>query len=149
MELTNEQRAIQVCQETMDSVNGILELFLQYAAMCLENEEYVNAINALLPFDNFLQIKEKNMYDNSLIESVGLSIMRMDFNPSVFSLGACLEIAEGKYNQTINTTILVSAGKTIEEIKEYVKTEDFVKQVRENFEKLIDISFCQTEWMFN
>lgn len=141
MELTIEQRAIQVCQETKDSVNGILEFFLQYATMCLENEEYVNAINALLPFDNFLQIKEKNKYDNSLVESMGLSIMRMDFEPSVFSLGACLEITEGRYNQAINTTILISAGKTLEEIKEYVKTGDFAKQVRENFEKLVDKSF--------
>lgn len=141
MELTNEQRTIQVCQETKDSVNGILVFFLQYAAMCLENEEYVNAINALLPFDNFLQIKEKNLYDNSLVESIGLSIMRMDFEPSVFSLGVCLEITEGQYNKAINTTILISAGKTLEEIKEYVKSEDFAKQVRENFEKLVDKSF--------
>ena len=141
MELTNEQRAIKVCQETMDSVNGILELFLQYAAMCLENEEYVNAINALLPFDNFIQIKEKNMYDNSLVESIGLSIMRMDFEPSAFSLGACLEITEGKYNKAINTTILVSAGKTLEEIKEYVKSDTFSVQVKENFEKQIECSF--------
>lgn len=141
MELTNKQRAIQVCQETKDSVNGTLELFLQYATMCLEKEEYVNAINALLPFDYFLQIKEKNLYDNSLVESMGLSIMRMDFEPSVFSLGACLEIAAGKYNKAINTTFLVSAGKTLEEIKEYVKTEDFAIQVRKNFEKQVDISF--------
>lgn len=141
MELTSEQRAILVCQETKNSVNEILELFLQYATMCLENEEYVNAINALLPFDKFLQIKEKNLYDNSLVESLGLSIMRMDFEPSVFSLGACLEIAEGKYNKAINTTILVSAGKTLEEIKGYMKTEEFAKQVRENFEKQVDVSF--------
>ena len=141
MELTGEQRAIQVCQETKNSVNGILELFLQYATHCLESEEYVNAINALLPFDHFLQIKEKNLYDNSLVESMGLSIMRMDFEPSVFSLGACLEIAESKYNKAINTTIFVSAGKTLEEIKEYVRTENFAKQVRENFEKQVDMSF--------
>ena len=141
MELTGEQRAIQVCQETKNSVNGILELFLQYATHCLESEEYVNAINALLPFDHFLQIKEKNLYDNSLVESMGLSIMRMDFEPSVFSLGACLEIAESKYNKAINTTIFVSAGKTLEEIKEYVKTENFAKQVRKNFEKQVDMSF--------
>ncbi|WP_413854800.1 hypothetical protein, partial [Candidatus Ruminimicrobium bovinum] len=129
------------CQETKNSVNGILELFLQYATHCLESEEYVNAINALLPFDHFLQIKEKNLYDNSLVESMGLSNMRMDFEPSVFSLGACLEIAESKYNKAINTTIFVSAGKTLEEIKEYVKTEDFAKQVRKNFEKQVDMSF--------
>ncbi len=40
---------------------------------------------------------------------------------------------------------LVSAGKTLEEIKVYVKTEDFSTQVRENFEKQVDISFFQTE----
>ena len=145
MELINEQRAIQVCQETKNSVNGILELFLQYAAMCLENEEYVNAINSLLPFDNFLQIKEKNLYDNSLVESMGLSIMRMDFEPSVFSLGVCLEITEGKYNKAINTTILVSAGKTLEEIKEYVKSDAFSMQVKENFEKQIEDSFSSQD----
>ena len=71
--------------------------------------------------------------------------MRMDFEPSAFSLGVCLEIAEGKYNKAINTTILVSAGKTLEEIKEYVNTEEFAKRVRESFEKQVDNSFILTE----
>lgn len=141
MELTNEYRAHRVCQETKNSVNGILELFLHYLTLYLEEEEYVDAINALLPFDNCVEIKEKNKYDQSLVKSMGISFMRMDFEPSVFSLGVCLEIAEGKYNKAINTTVFVSAGKTLEEIKEYVKTEDFAKQVRGNFEKQVDISF--------
>lgn len=145
MELTNEEKVIKVCQETKKSVYGVLKLFIQKVTMCLEKEEYVNAIKALLPFDYFLQIEETNLYDHSLVESMGLSIMRMDFEPSVFSLGACLEIAAGKYNKAINTTFLVSAGKTLKEIKEYVKTEDFAIQVRKNFEKQVDICFFQTE----
>ena len=144
MDFTNEQRVQRTCQETKNSVNGILELFLHYLMLYLEEEEYVNAINALLPFDNCVEIKERNRYDQSLVISMGLTVMRMDFEPSVFSLGACLEIAEGKYNKAINTTIFISSGKTLKEIKEYVKTEDFAKKVRKNFENQVDISFFQT-----
>ena len=122
MELTNEYRAHRVCQETKNSVNGISELFLHYLTMYLAEEEYVDAINALLPFDNCVEIKEKNKYDQSLVKSMGLTFMRMDFEPSVFSLGACLEIAEGKYNKATNTTIFFLFGKTLNEITTYVKT---------------------------
>ena len=141
MELTNEYRAHRVCQETKNSVNGILEFFLHYLTLYLEEEEYVNAINTLLPFDNCVEIKEKNKYDQSLVNSMGLIIKRTGLEPSVFSLGVSLDIAKGRYNQAINTTVFVSAGKTLEEIKDFVKTEDFAKQVRENFEKLVDKSF--------
>ena len=141
MELTNEYRAHRVCQETKNSVNGILEFFLHYLTLYLEEEEYVNAINTLLPFDNCVEIKEKNKYDQSLVNSMGLVVKRTGLEPSVFSLGVSLDIAKGRYNQAINTTVFVSAGKTLEEIKDYVKTEDFAKQVRENFEKLVDKSF--------
>lgn len=141
MELTNEYRAHRVCQETKNSVNGILEFFLHYLTLYLEEEEYVNAINTLLPFDNCVEIKEKNKYDQSLVNSMGLVVKRTGLEPSVFSLGVSLDIAKGRYNQAINTTVFVSAGKTLEEIKDFVKTEDFAKQVRENFEKLVDKSF--------
>ena len=141
MELTNEYRAHRVCQETKNSVNGILEFFLHDLTLYLEEEEYVNAINTLLPFDNCVEIKEKNKYDQSLVNSMGLVVKRTGLEPSVFSLGVSLDIAKGRYNQAINTTVFVSAGKTLEEIKDFVKTEDFAKQVRENFEKLVDKSF--------
>ncbi len=103
MEQTKEQRKMRTCQETKKSVSGKLELFLLDVALNLEDEECINTINALLPFDNFVQIKDRNLYDQSLVRSMGVSFMRMDFEPSVFSLGACIEIAEGKYNKAVNT----------------------------------------------
>lgn len=132
---------MQECIETKNSVNGIIEEYIWYVTMCLSNEDYIKAINGLLPFDKFVQIKLKNAYDESLVKSMGLSIMRMDFKPSLFSLGISLEIEKGMYNQAVDTVVFISACKTLKELREHVRTENFARQVKEYFERLVEQSF--------
>lgn len=132
---------MQVCQETKNSAYGILELFLHDVAICLDHEKYVNAINSLQPYKDCVRIKQENKYDQSLVKSMEFSIMRMEFEPSVFSLGIGLEIAEGKYNDVVAIKVLEPTFRTMEELSDYVQSEPFIAQVWEDFEKQIDISF--------
>lgn len=137
----NKQRAKQDYQQTKNSANLIIGEYTRYVLMCLNDEDHINAINSLLPFDKIVHIKLKNAYDESLVRSMGLTIMRIEFEPSVFSLGISLEVAEGIYNTPVNTIVLVSVCKTFMEMREYVQSDEFKKQVKETFLKLIENSF--------
>ena len=129
------------CQKTKDIVRNNIEDFVELVTKCLYNEDFVETMNALLPFDNFVQSKLQIEDDTSMVRSIGVSIMRMEFERPLFSLGINIEIAESKGNKAINSTILISACRTLEELREYTRTDDFIRHVKENFEKQIDSSF--------
>lgn len=129
------------CQQAKDIVNNMMDRYLSFVTLCLYNDRYTETINNLLPFDNFARAKLKQNNKASIIKSLGMSVMRMDFEPAIFSLGISIEIEEGKYNRGNETTILVTACRTLEQLREYVRTEDFENMVRGYFDKQIDISF--------
>lgn len=143
-----EQRiitSIQECQQTKNSVNGIIEDFLGYVTACLNHKEYEEAINDLRPSDKFTQIKLRNAYDHSLIDKIGVVIMRMESESPFYSLSVCIEITEGKYNQVLKATIPVLTCQSIEEMKMYVQTDDFMRLVKQIYEKQVEISFLKKE----
>lgn len=127
--------------DTKASVNYITEEFLRFVSICLNDEAFEVAVMALLPFDNSVQARLKNAYDNSLVKSMGVAMMRMEVEPQTFSLGVGIELEEGVYNEAVNAMTFVLAGKTIEETRTFVKTDSFSKLVKESFDKQVDISF--------
>ena len=128
-------------QQTKDTLTANTKEYLSFVVKCLHNEAYAEAVNNLLPFDNFAQARLRIHDDASALKSIGIAVMRMEFEPPVLSFGISIEIAEGENNQPVNTTILISAGKTLEELRTYVQTDHFLNQVKENFEKQIELSF--------
>ena len=143
MESTVEVKETKECLQAKDSVRNMMGRYLAFVTFCLYDEEYVDTMENLLPLDSFARAKLKVRGEAS-VNSLGLSVMRMDFEPSVFSLGISIEMAEGEINSELDTTILVSAYRTLEQLRDYVLTENFEKVVRDNFEKQIDISFAQS-----
>lgn len=135
------EKITQVCQETKNSAYGILELFLHDVAICLKNEEYVNAVNSLLPYKDCVRIEQENKYDQSLVKSIGISIMRIEFEPSVFNLGVSLEIGNGKYNDAVTITALEPTFQTKADLSDYVQSAGFIVQVCEDFETHINNIF--------
>ena len=131
------------CQQTKDAVSSNKEMFVEFAAQCLSCEKFIRAMNVLLPFDKVARMKMAN--DDSPIESIGLSVMHMDFQPSLFMFGISIDIIEGANNKAINTTIIISACKTLEQLREYVKSDRFSRQVRENFSKQIELCFSSQD----
>ena len=140
---TLEAKEMNLCQQAKDSVRNMMGRYLTFVNLCLYDERYTETMENLLPFDHFARAKLKLEGNEYNINSLGISVMRMDFKPSVFSLGISIEIAEGVSNSENNTIILISACRTLEQLRDYVQTESFEKVVRENFEKQIEVSFAR------
>ena len=140
---TLEAKEMNLCQQAKDSVRNMMGRYLTFVNLCLYDERYTETMENLLPFDHFVRAKLKLEGNQYNINSLGISVMRMDFEPSVFSLGISIEIAEGISNSENNTTILISACRTLEQLRDYVQTDNFEKVVRENFEKQIEVSFAR------
>jgi len=145
METTKDLLSKYNCQQTKDIVNSRSEMFMQFAAQCLSCEDFIRAMNVLLPFDKVARMKLKMTNDDSPVEFIGLSVMRMDFQPSLFMFGISIDIIEGANNKAINSTIIISACKTLEQLREYVKSDRFSRQVMENFSKQIELSFSRQD----
>ena len=141
MEVIKKRKTVYSCQQTMDTVISDKREYVEFVARCLNDEEFVKDMYELLPFDNVAQAKLIIVDDTSPVRSLGLSIMRMDPEQPLFSLGISIEIAGGIKNKAVNSTIFIAACKTIENLREYVKTVEFSEQVRENFSKQIEDSF--------
>ena len=129
------------CQMIKNSINEKSGMFAEFVARCLDDEEFEKTMNELLPFDNVAQAKLKIVDDASPVKSIGLSIMRMELELPLFSLGISIEIAGSKDNKAVNSTTFISACRTIEELREYVKSDAFSLQTKEIFEKQIEDSF--------
>ena len=145
MEAIKELKTKFSCQQTKDAVNGNKKEYVEFVARCLDNEEFLKTVSELLPFDNVAQAKLKIVDDDSPVKSLGLSIMRMEPESPLFSLGISLELVGGEENKAVNTTIFISACRTLEELREFVKTDAFSMQVKENYEKQIEKSFSSQD----
>ena len=105
------------------------------------DEEFIKGINALLPLGKFTQIRQRNAYDHSLVDNMGIVVERIESDSPTFSLGVSIELAAGRYNHALSVTIPISACLTFEELRDLVQTDDFAKKVRQDFEKQVEISF--------
>jgi hypothetical protein len=141
MEVTREESAYKVLQAKRIVSNQLKE-YIEFVSKCLDNDDFVDAMNELLPFDNCVQSRMKVAGDTSVVKSMGLSIMRMEIDPPLFSLGVSIEIADRGGNGTTNSTTFMVACKTIEELRGYVQTDEFVGLAQVNFEKQINECFA-------
>lgn len=129
------------CQKTKDALNKNKKEFLDFVVKGLSSGNIVKAAEALLPFDNFVCAKLSFVDEASLIKSLGFSLMRMEVEPSTFSLGISIEISDSKFNDGIAQTMFVTAFHTLEELKNYSMSADFSKHVSEVFEAQIEDCF--------
>lgn len=137
MKSTKEISADNV-QQAKRIVSNRAKEFTEYVARCLDDNDFVDAMNNLLPFDKCVQSKMKIEDEATVLKSLGLSVMQMELDPPRFSLGVSMGIEGNKDNEVTNSTVFIAACRTIEELRSYVRTEDFVKQTIENFEKQIE-----------
>ena len=137
MKSTKEINADKI-QQAKSIVSNRAKEFTEYVAKCLDDDDFVDAMNNLLPFDKCLQSKMKIEHEATILKSLGLSVMRMELDPPRFSLGVSMEFDGSKENEATNSTVFIAACRTIEELRAYVRTEDFVKQSKDNIDKQID-----------
>ena len=141
MEVTENTIAMILCQKEKDVVEKKKKEFLNFVVKSLDSKSIAKASEALLPFDNFVSAKQCLVDESSLIRSMGFSLMRMELEPSTFSLGINIEICGGTYNNKTNSTLFITAFKTMTQLSEYVRSDSFSSTVTEYFESEIDKSF--------
>lgn len=129
------------CQRAKDAVSKNKKKYLDFVSKSLENRRIENAAASLLPFDNVISARLRFVDDASLVKSMGFSVMRMELTPATYSLGISIEISEGEFNSSVNPTIFLTAFQPLEQLREYVKGENFSIQVTEIFDSQIDNSF--------
>lgn len=145
MEAIKELKTKYSCQQTKDVVNSSKKEYVEFVARCLDNEDFIKTVNELLPFDNVAQAKLRIIDNASPVKSLGLSIMRMEPESPIFSLGISIELAGDEDNKAVNSTIFISACRTLEELRAFVKTDAFSIQVKKNFEKQIEEIFSDQD----
>ena len=99
MKATKEKSADNV-QQANSIVSNRAKEFAEYVVRCLDSDDFVDAMNVLLPFDKCVQSKMK-MEEASIVKSMGLSLMRMEIDPPLFSLGVNVEIAGREGNEAL------------------------------------------------
>ncbi len=137
MEATIEKSADKV-QLSKSIINNRVHEFIKFVVRCLDDDDFVDTMNKLLPFDKCIQSKMKIEDDASIVRNMAISIMRMEIEPPRFSLGVSLDFAVSVCDEVTNSTTFIAACKTIEELKTYVQNEDFMRSAVESFEKQID-----------
>ena len=141
METTKEITMMHQCQRAKDAVSKNKKKYLDFVSKSLDNRRIENAAASLLPFDNVISARLRFVDDASQVKSMGFSVMRMELTPATYSLGISIEISEGEYNSSASPTIFLTAFQPLEQLREYVKGQDFSHQVTEIFDSQIDNSF--------
>jgi len=141
MDNTKEIQIMATCQQTKDFVKAHQAEYVDFAVKNLNKEEFVKAMDALLPFDNMATARLTFVGKDTQVKCMNISIMKMDMKPATFSLGVGLEIEKGEHNREFAPTVFITAGKTLEELREYVATDEFVRYAIENLEEQVEKCF--------
>ena len=141
MDNTKEIQIMAMCQQTKDFLKAHQAEYVDFTIKSLNKDEFVKAMDALLPFDNMATARLTFVGKNTQVKCMSISIMKMDMKPATFSLGVGLEIEKGEYNRELAPTVFITAGKTLEELREYVATDEFVCYAIENLNQQIEKCF--------
>ena len=145
MESTNEQNTMKACQQTKSFISQNMKDYLDFAVKILDDEEFIKSAMALLPFDNFAIAKLRFMDALSQVKSMGLSLMKNELEPAKYSLGVSIELVGNDGKENIDTTAFIIAGRTLNDLKEFVGSDQFAKDARQQYEQLIEGYFYPIE----
>ena len=136
---------MKACQQTKAFVNQNMKDYLDFAVKTLGDAEFVKSATALLPFDNFADARLRFMDDSSRVKSMGLSLMKNELEPAKYSLGISIELAGDDGNDNTGTTVFIIAGRTLDELKKFVGSDQFAKEARQQLEQLVEGYFYPEE----
>lgn len=102
-------------------------MFMDFVHACVNDKHFIAGSNKILPFDNALQADM--ILINNPIKSIGISLMRMDMEPALFSFGISVNLVKGN----LKITEYIIACQSIDNIKQYTKSEKFRHQIKQFF----------------
>ncbi len=145
MESTIEQNTMKACQQTKSLISQNMKDYLDFAVKILDDEEFIKSAMSLLPFDNFAVAKLRFMDALSQVKSMGLSLMKNELEPAKYSLGVSIELVGNDGKENIDTTAFIIAGRTLNDLKEFVGSDQFAKDASQQYEQLIEGYFYPIE----
>lgn len=99
-----------------------------FVSQVLHDETFLMALSKTLPFDRMVHATKKFSANNFGVKKMGISVMRMDIDPPLYSLAITI-MFRGVDGIMQNHSIFINAGKTIEELQQLVVEESFIKEV--------------------
>ena len=114
--------------DTSKYLQKSVEDYAAFVCQVLHDKAFLVELNRAMPFDKTIHAT-KNMGMNSLnIKKIGISVMRMDIEPPLYSLAVTLMFKDSD-GLMQNHSIFINACKTIEELQQLTAEEDFKKEV--------------------
>lgn len=136
---------MKVCQQTKAIISQNMKDYLDFAVKTLDDEEFVKSTTALLPFDNFADARLRFMDDSSRVKSMGLSLMKNELEPARYSLGVSIELAGDDGKENNETTAFIIAGRTLDELRDFVGSDQFAKDAKLQLEQQVEGYFYPEE----
>lgn len=141
MVLKQEQSATLIYRHNRAFVIRKMDEFHDVVIETINSEKFTKAAAALLPFDKFAGTRIRFLDDDVIVKSIGVALMKMELEPERFALGVSIGIANEKENDNTETTIMILANKSYDEIKEYVRGDIFIDTAKYQFERQIK-NYC-------
>lgn len=108
-----------------------IEKFAGFVNQVIHDEEFLKCVRELLPFDGVAYASMNVVPEKQIVRKMGIIIMRMDMEPSLFSLAVTITIDRGNNEKPHDISVFLTACKTIEELQEYVNGDKFREEVIE------------------
>lgn len=138
MELSKEQKMMQMCQQTKDFVSKHIKDYVDFVLNTLDDVEFVKSATALLPFDNFTDARLRFVGENTPVKSIGLTLMKMELETEKYSFGISIDFNNVDNDGKSERITFISAGHTLDGLKEFVRSDTFMTEVRLSFEEVIE-----------
>lgn len=117
-----------LCNDTSKYLQKSVEDYAGFVCQVLRDDTFLVELNRTMPFDKMVHAAMrlgKNSFD---IRKMGISVMRMDIEPPLYSLAVTI-MFKGGDGLMQNHSIFINACKTVEELQQLVAEEDFKKEV--------------------
>lgn len=108
-----------------------IEKFVSFINQVINDENFLKCVRELLPFDKVAYASMNVVPEKQVVRKMGIIIMRMDMNPSLFSLAVTITMDRGNNGKLRDISVFLTACKTIEELQKYVNGDKFREGVIE------------------
>lgn len=114
--------------DTLKYLQQSVEGYAAFVRQVLYDETFLVELNRTMPFDKMVHAVKKMGMNSLGIKKMGMSVMRMDIEPPLYSLAVTL-MFKGADGLMQNHSIFINACKTIEELQQLAAEEGFKKKV--------------------
>ena len=121
-------RNIIISNSTSECLLHNIEDYTEFVSQVLHDETFLMELNKSMPFDKMVNATKNMGTHNGAIKKMGISVMRMDIEPPLYSLAVTL-VFKGKDGLMQNHSIFIKDCKTIEELQRVVAEENFKKEI--------------------